>query len=287
MRYRIGLLQMDVTTGDVAANLDKVEKLAEEAGSLGAQLVVAPEICTTGYAFERFGELGEPLTGPSASRLSELARRLHVWLGAGLVERDETTGHLSNTYVLFDPDGRLARAYRKLHRWWYRERDFFTAGTDLGLVDTDLGRLGVMICYDGRFPEVARALTLEGAELVIWPQHWPWPPHARPQHLEIIGRARAIENSVFVATVNRVGRDEGDGLAYCGRSFVADPLGDFVAAGNEREGVFVGTVDTDMVAEVRGRVAAFTERRPDLYRPVVDRVEPATGRTTGSGGSPS
>ncbi|MFQ6673030.1 MAG: carbon-nitrogen hydrolase family protein, partial [Candidatus Tectimicrobiota bacterium] len=216
------------------------------------------------------------LDGPSVGHIRAQAARLGEWAGAGFVERDSASGRLHNCYILVDRQGAVVATYRKLHRWWHREREFFTAGDRFGLADTEFGRLGIMICYDGRFPEVARALTLEGAQLIVWPQHWPWPPYARPQHLEILGRSRAIENSVYVATVNRTGRDQAEGIVYCGHSFIADPLGDFVAAGGEREGVLIGEVDTDLIAATHARVNAFVERRPELYRSIVERREPSS-----------
>lgn len=265
---------MPIATGDAAANLATFEELSARAHGLGSDLVLTPEIFTTGYWFDRYDELAEPLDGPSVSRVRARAAELGVWVGAGFVERDSTSGRLHNTYVLVDRRGEIAAVYRKVHRWWYREREFFAPGGGLGLADTEFGRLGIMICFDGRFPEVARALTLEGAHLIIWPQHWPWPPQARPHHMEIMGRSRAIENSVYVATINRTGQDSPEGIRYCGRSFLADPRGDLLASGGEEPGVLVGEVDTDLVTVVREGVNAFVERQPALYRAVTERHQP-------------
>jgi predicted amidohydrolase len=213
------VLQMSARAGDLAANVDRFVELVESHAG-GADLVVAPELVTSGYDLDvlarRGQELAEPLDGPTASRVSELAKQLGTTLVLGMLERDGDV--LYDTVVAVSPDGRVL-PYRKSHLY-PSELELFAAGTELVVAPTPAGRLGMMICFEHAFPEVATALALRGAEILVIPSAVP----VGYEHLLTLRtRARAQDNQVFAVACNLTG----DG--FCGRSLVADPRGEVIA----------------------------------------------------------
>ncbi len=252
------LVQMDVASGDVAGNLTRVERLV--AGRPDpADLIVLPETFTTGCAFERLRDLAEPLNGRTGSALSALARRRRAYVAGSFAEAGSAGVH--NTFVLFDRGGALRMIYRKAHLVpMMDEPDYVSPGDRVGICQTEFGKWGAMICYDLRFPELARRLTLDGAELIIVPAEFPAP---RLNHWRILVQARAVENQAFVVAVNRVG---GDGTyTFFGHSAVVDPWGEIAVEGGKEEAVLTCRIDLDAVEEVRRRVPALKGRRPEVY----------------------
>jgi predicted amidohydrolase len=249
------VLQMSARAGDLAGNLDRfVELVRGHAG--GADLVVAPELVTSGYDLDvlarRGRELAEPLGGPTAARLSELAGQVGATLVLGMLEQDG--GVLYDTAVTATPDGRVL-PYRKSHLH-PTELELFAAGTELVVAATPAGRLGMMICFEHAFPEMATALALRGAEILVVPSAVP----VGYEHLLTLRtRARAQDNQVFAVGCNLTG----DG--FCGRSLVADPRGDVLAEAGVEETVFRAALDLAAIGRERVREPALRFRRPDLY----------------------
>jgi len=250
------VLQMAAHTGELPANVDRLAELVRKHAD-GAELVVAPELVTSGYDLEvlarRGTELAEPLDGPTAARVSELATETGATLVFGMLERDGDV--LYDTAVVAAPGGELV-PYRKSHLY-PTESELFAAGTELVVASTPAGRLGMMICFEHAFPDVATTLALRGAQILVIPSAVP----VGYEHLLTLRtRARAQDNQVFAVACNLTG----DG--FCGGSLVADPRGDVVAEAGVEETVLRAVLDLAAIDREREREPALRLRRPDLYR---------------------
>ena len=256
---RVAAVQAAGST-DKAANLAKVRRLVAGALARRPSSVVLPE------AFMHdFGDLGtplarvaEPLDGPFVAALTELARAYRIAIAAGMFERSDEAKLAYNTLVVVDVDGALIGHYRKIHlfdSFGYRESDRLKAG-DLRPVVVDLFgmRIGLLTCYDLRFPELARLLVAEGAEVLCVPAAWMRGP-LKEDHWDVLLRARAIENTCFVVAAGQVG------TSYIGRSMVVDPMGFPLGSLGSDEGVVVADLDRARLDEVRSRNPALEHRR--------------------------
>jgi 5-aminopentanamidase len=273
-----GVAQTDPRFGEHARNLETCIAQLERAAAAGCRLVVLPECATSGYMFATVDDAAhaaEPIPGPSTEALGQACARLDLHCVAGLLERDGDT--LRNTAVLVGPEGLVGR-YRKTHLPYLGVDRFVVPGEEPpDVYETPLGRIGIEICYDLRFPELTRALALRGAEIVVHPTNWPAP--VRPL-ADFLTRARAAENHVFLLTANRVGRE--GGTEFCGRSQIVDPLGTRLAeADEEREELVVAEIDPAEARE-KDRVIVpgeyelhlFGDRRPELYGALVEEAHP-------------
>lgn len=278
----------------LADALAAVTKSVGEAVAAGADLVVLPEIWTPGYfAFDSYAAAADDAESIRI-HLSELATRHRIHLhGGSFVQR--RGDDLFNNSVLFGPDGAVLGEYAKIHLFGFgsREPDVLTPGNSPTVVDTGLGRIGMAVCYDLRFPELFREMTDRGAELILVASAW---PHPRVEAWTTLARARATENQVFVVAANGTG-PTASGPSLCGASGVYDPWGVAVARGGDEQAVITATIDLSQVVSARGRLRQLADRRlvapsqPRLAfrrsgeRPLmmdVDRVEIAgyTGRDT-------
>jgi predicted amidohydrolase len=261
-------VQLLTVTGDPAANVARIAQLGRELKDAHPQLalLVAPELAVTGYsAGERFANLAEPWPdGDSLRALAALAAELEVVLVAGYAEATGAPGPIYDSAAVFEADGRPIASVRKSH-CLESERRFFADGDELPCVATSLGRLGVMVCWDAAFPEVARTHALAGADLLVTIGAWE-DPHVRDW--ELIAAARAFDNVTPLVAVNRAGLD-GD-VSFSGHSRIVDCLGVTVAElGPEPDGLLVGTVDLDATGAVRaGYGSQLRDRRPELYAAV-------------------
>ncbi len=280
----LGLVQ-SAASRDPAENLDRAVAGIEEAVRRGARLVCLQELFRSRYfcqseEHEHF-ELAEPIPGPSSEVLGKLAARLGVAVVASLFER-RAGGVYHNTALVLGPDGRIVTRYRKMHipdDPLYYEKFYFTPG-DLGFPSAELGgvRVGTLVCWDQWFPEAARLTALAGAEILLYPTAIGWqfdegPEVDAAQHdaWETVQRAHAIANGVFVAAVNRVGR-EGD-IRFWGRSFVADPFGRVLArASGEQDEVLVVECDLAQVERARREWPFLRDRRIDAYGDLTRRL---------------
>jgi predicted amidohydrolase len=234
---------MDVRYGDVAANLQKAEACAVEAARAGANLLLLPELWSSGLDMER---AAEHAGRGSDSAMAEIARRHRLWVYGSIPMRGQD-GKVRNSGLLIGVDGRCLAAYSKLHLFRPMEEDcYFQAGDSVVIADTAWGRAGLAICYDLRFPELFRALCAGGAKVVLLVAEWPYP---RLAHWQTLLRARAIENQVFVVACNRAG--ESKGLRFCGHSCVIDPWGETVVEAGDSELLVTAEIDVSRVDEVR------------------------------------
>lgn len=267
---RIALLQAAGRPGDVACNLAKVRRAARSAARAGARLLITPEAFTSGYNIgaRRVAELAEPIDGPSAGELSAIAATHGLAILAGLPERDGTAVY--DTSLLLDARGEAVASYRKTHLLGEADRAAYAPGGHLVLAEIDGVRVGLLLCWDVEFPEPARQLALAGVHLLAVPASL----MAGAEHVaEVIVPTRAAENRVYIAYVNRVGRERD--LRYIGRTCLAAPDGTRIAAGPAEEVLLVADVDPRVVARARAAGPAPDDPRPCLYQ------APAAGAVAG------
>ncbi|HSR50587.1 MAG TPA: carbon-nitrogen hydrolase [Acidobacteriota bacterium] len=281
---KIGLVQMSCGE-DLEANFAKALDGIRQAAQGQAQVVCLQELFRSRYfcseeEVERF-DLAEPIPGPSSQRLGEACKEWGIYLVAPVFEK-RAPGLYHNSSVLIDPRGRIVGHYRKMHipdDPGFYEKFYFAPG-DLGFSasQTSAGNLGMLICWDQWFPEAARLTALKGAEVLFYPTAIGWAEGekdevrtAQHQAWETVQRGHAVANGVFVAAVNRVGR-EGN-LTFWGQSFVCDPFGQVIArASGEEEEVLVVDCDLSRVEEVRRHWPFLRDRRIDAYQGIERRV---------------
>lgn len=247
---RIAALQMQAVSGDVAANLRRIEHAALEARDKGASVLVTPELALTGYgAGEMILRLAEPANGETARRLGEIARRTEVAILTGFAER---AGDSVYNSALFVQDDKPAVVYRKSHLYGDYERALFRPEKPMaGIIEFKGLKLGMLICYDVEFPENVRRLARAGAQAVLVPTALPASDHAALIAQKMIP-VRAFENQIFVAYVNHCGAD--DRFAYAGLSGIAAPDGTLMAkAGAQKEALLLAKVEP---ADYRASAAA-------------------------------
>ena len=289
-KFVLGLIQMRCTK-DAAENLSRVTDKIREAARRGAQIICAHELfrgeyfCRTEDA--SLFDLAEPVPGATTEALAKVARENKIVLVASLFER-RAAGIYHNTCAVLDADGSFLGAYRKMHipdDPLYYEKFYFTPG-DLGFpnFDTRYGRIGVQICWDQWYPEGARIVALQGAQVIFYPTSIGWHPAEKKEFgaaqldaWRTIQRAHAIANGVYVAVVNRVGFEgnpaAGDpGIEFWGNSFVADPFGQAVAqASNDKEEILVVECDPTKSEDTRRNWPFLRDRRIDAYEPILKR----------------
>jgi len=283
-RVAVSLIQLASEPLAPAANAERMAThVLAEAREHGAELVVFPELATTGYvtsarddAFaEQLYAASEPVPGPTTDRLAAAAREAGAYVVAGVSQRHPRIPEvLYNTGVLIDPAGEIAGVQHKVHAC-RDEKEYFVSGDRVDVFETALGTLGLQLCYDVRFPELARVQALAGAELIVSL----WASAVQPGRVpidSIIARCatRAMENALFFAGCNRTGTDHGQ--VFYGRSAIAGPDGGTLAASDgDREEAVRATLEGTALRAQRRYLTIFRDRRPDLYAPIVERLSDA------------
>ncbi len=272
---QVAVAQIEPRLGEKERNLEACLARMEETAARGAELLVLPECAIPGYMFDSAEEalaFAEEIPGPSTEILEQACRRLGLHVVCGLLERDGDT--LRNAAVLVGPDG-LIGTYRKTHLPFLGVDRFAVPGDELSVYETPLGRVGVEICYDLRFPEVTRALALGGADIVAHPTNFPM---AAKVQTELITVARAAENRIYLLTANRVGKERWG--EFCGWSQIVDPYGKRLAeAGETEEILLVAEIDVekardkDYVVPGEYELYLFGHRRPELYGALVEETQ--------------
>jgi predicted amidohydrolase len=264
--YLLGAVQM-TSTADRARNLATALRLVGEAADLGARLVGLPEnFAFMGRDEDRIAN-AETLEGPTLSAIREVARARRIWIVAGSVAEDVgQAGKTANTSVLVADDGSIAAAYRKIHLFdvnipdgaRYAESETVAPGDKAVLAATAIGRIGLTICYDLRFPELYRQLSGLGAEVIFIPAAFTL--FTGKDHWEVLLRARAIENLCYVVAPAQVGRHSANRLTY-GNAMVVDPWGTVLARCPDGEGVCVARFDRARMEKARQELPALKHRR--------------------------
>ena len=291
---KVALVQ-ERADADPLVNLDRMLARVTEAAAAGAGLVLLQELHNTRYFCQTEDsanfDLAEPIPGPSTERLAEAAKTHGCVVVASLFER-RAAGLYHNTAVVLDSDGSLAGRYRKMHipdDPGYYEKFYFTPG-DLGFepIDTSVGRLGVLVCWDQWYPEAARLMALAGAELLLYPTAIGWDPNddaaeqARQREAwQLVQRGHAVANGLPLLACNRVGFEPdpsggGGGAQFWGSSFVAGPQGELLAeAGTEAPELLLAVVDLDRSESLRRIWPFLRDRRIDAYGDLLKRFRDA------------
>jgi predicted amidohydrolase len=253
--------------GDKSANLERAERLIRLAAARGANLAALPEVFN--WRGKRADESAnaEDLNGPSLSLVSRLAAELKIFIVAGsITERVAGQGKCSNTSVLFADDGRRAAVYRKIHlfdvdlpgRVTIKESDAKSSGREVIWRETSLGTIGLTICYDLRFPELYRRLAFAGVKIVTIPSAFTFP--TGEAHWEVLLRARAIENQLFIVAPGQFGANV-HGFSDYGNSMIVDPWGRVLARAADQEGVVLAPIDIDYLERIRRELPALSHAR--------------------------
>lgn len=286
----VGLVQQSCTA-DKAGNMEKLAQGIARAAEQGAELVVLQELHNTLYFCQsedtNLFDLAEPIPGPSTEFYGSLAKKYNIVLVTSLFER-RAAGLYHNTAVVFERDGSIAGTYRKMHipdDPAYYEKFYFTPG-DLGFhpIQTSVGRLGVQVCWDQWYPEGARLMALQGAELLIYPTAIGYESSDTPQEQErqreawtTVQRGHAVANGLPVIAVNRTGHEpdptgQTNGITFWGSSFVCGPQGEFLHRSpiNEEE-VVVVEIDLKRSENVRRWWPFLRDRRIECFEPLTKR----------------
>lgn len=289
-KIKIGLIQM-ASEATPKANLNKAVQKIRQAASKGAKIICLQELFCSDYFCQtcdpkNFG-LAETIPGPSTQLLCKLAKEKAVVIIASLFEK-RTEGVYHNTAVVIDADGKLVGKYRKMHipdDPNFYEKFYFAPG-DLGFQShkTKYGQIGVLVCWDQWFPEAARLTALAGAQILFYPTAIGWHKsdaavaNAQKDGWETVQRGHAVANEVFVAAVNRVGKEKD--VTFWGNSFIADPFGGIIAkADGKNEEILIAEIDFAQIEETRHGWPFLRDRRIDAYGAITERfIDPQQAR---------
>jgi omega-amidase len=261
--FHVSLLQMDITLGEPDRNFEKLSIMLEQAvhAEPKPDVIVFPEMWNTGYALEQIQQLADEDGERTKQIISAFCLKHQVNVIAGSIA-EKKADEVRNTVYVFNRLGELTSHYSKMHLFRLMDEEkFLTSGETIGKVEIEGIPAGVMICYDIRFPELARTLALDGAKILFVPAEW---PHPRLHHWRTLLMARAIENQMFVVSCNRVGTS--GSTHFFGHSLIIDPWGEIIAEGAEQEEIISAAIDIAEVDKVRRRIPVFEDRRPELYK---------------------
>jgi deaminated glutathione amidase len=258
------------STPEKEENRETGEALIREAVSAGADLVALPELWSCHGLQKVYRENAEPIPGPTTEFLGNLARELGVYvLGGSILEGGPGAQRLSNTATFFSPSGEMTAVYRKIHLFDVKVSDEefvesanIAPGNEIVTAKAGAATVGLSVCYDVRFPELYRLLTLRGAEILAVPAAFTL--QTGKDHWEILLRARAVENQAFVIAPAQWGR-KADGRWTYGRSMIVDPWGTVLATCPDRDGYTLATLDLAYLNRIRTEFPALANRRPEAY----------------------
>lgn len=261
---KIALIQMEIIDGNVKLNVEKAISLIKKAVSLGAKIVALPELWTTGYDLKNIITLSTSKENLKALLLLQnFARSNDIYIVGGSIATN-IGGYLYNRAYLISNNGSIVATYDKLHLIpLFKEDLYFSPGKKLCSYDLSNIKCGILICYDLRFPELARDLTIKkGCNILFIPSEW---PSIRGEHWLVLNRARAIENQLYICAINRVGTNEN--INFFGNSLIIDPYGDIIARGpKNNEEVIVENIEISKVEEARETIPSLKGIRMELYK---------------------
>ncbi|EDQ92339.1 uncharacterized protein MONBRDRAFT_14153 [Monosiga brevicollis MX1] len=269
---RIALAQLQVTSNK-QQNIEGAVRAIAEAAKAGARLVTLPECFNCPYGTKYFGTYAEPIPGESTAALSRAAKENGVYVVGGSIP-ERAADKLYNTCTVFNPDGDLIATHRKIHLFdidipgkiTFKESETLSPGDAPTMFKTDFGHVGVGICYDMRFPELAQLYAEQGCSLLLYPGAFNMT--TGPAHWELLQRGRALDNQLFVATASPARNASADYQAW-GHSSCVDPWGTVIATTDEQPGLVYADLDMSKVSEVRHNIPIREQKRHDLYRLVV------------------
>jgi len=264
-QIKAALAQISCKVGDKAYNIHKMATYITRARKQNADLIIFPELSLTGYTTrDRTYELAEAIPGPSTEKIEEMAKQSKMHIIYGMIEKSaKANAVIHNTAVLTSPKGTIG-CYRKMYlptHSVFEEKRYFRQGHDAPVYSTDIGKIGMMICYDIFFPETARLLRLKGAELIACISA---SPAVRRNYFETLTTARALENTVYLAFTNLVGIE--DGLQFWGGNRLITPNGKIIAqAKYDEDDMVLGIIDYTDLARAETFLPTLRDLRPELY----------------------
>lgn len=259
VKTTIAVIQMNIAFGNPEENRKQARKKIEKAAAKGSQVIVLPELWTTGYDLSRFEAIAETLDGPTHDMLRDLATYHQVTIIGSVAERDGNQFY--NTLVTYDQSGARVGTYRKAHLFrLMNEEKYLHSGNAKGNFTVGDAPVAGLICYDIRFPEWVRTHMLDGSRALFVVAEWPKP---RIDHWRNLLISRAIENQCFVIACNRVGADPNN--QFGGHSIVIDPWGKVVEEAGSHEEILHAEIDMMDVDTIREQIPIFQDRRPGLY----------------------
>jgi omega-amidase len=258
-KLTVAISQIDLVLGKPQKNLETIQTDIVHAKLHHADVIVLPELWSSAYDLENAGTLASKLGDGMFAIIAQQAREHQIAIVGSLLESDG--GKVYNTSTFIDANGNRLGTYRKLHLVpMLDEPRFLTGGDDAPVFDAPFGKFALAVCYDLRFPELWRHYALSGAQIVFLSAEW---PTKRITHWRTLVPARAIENQIFIAATNRVGKSKDE--RFGGHSMVVNPWGEAVAQAASRADLLVAEIDLAEVSSVRERVPVFKDRRADVY----------------------
>lgn len=266
---KVGLVQMDICE-DKETNIKKAEEMIDQVAEEGAKVVILPEMFNCPYQTSLFPEYAEKEEGNTWQQLSKWAKEYDIYLVGGSIPEIDEYDKVYNTSYIFNDKGKLIGKHRKMHLFdidvkggqTFKESDTLTPGDRVTVFDTPYGKMGVLICYDLRFPELSRLMVQKGAEFIIVPGAFNMT--TGPAHWEILFRCRAVDNQVYTLGVAPARNSKSNYISY-GNSIIVDPWGKVVDRLGDKEGTLVVNLDLDRIKEVRREVPLLNHLRTDLY----------------------
>lgn len=269
-KIKLALCQMNVVD-DKKANLKKASSMIAESAEKNADFIILPEMFNCPYSNEKFIEYGEDEhESCTLNEISRLAKENNVYILAGSIPERESD-KLYNTSYLFDKTGQIIAKHRKMHlfdidvkdRITFKESDVLTAGDEFTIADTEFGKIGIGICYDIRFVELARIMVEKGALVLVYPGAFN--QTTGPAHWELLFRSRALDNQTFCIGVAPALNEDASYHSY-GHSIVTNPWGELIAEASEKEELIICEIDLDEIKKVREELPILKNKREDLYR---------------------
>lgn len=260
---KVAIAQL-ITSPDKIANLKKAKEYIENAKKMGADFVCLPETfmidLTPGL---NYADVAETLDGPFVSGLAESARENNIYVICGMFESEKGENvRAYNTTIVLNREGKIIHKYHKTHLYdafaYQESKSVIPGDGPLQVFETEFGTIGLLVCYELRFPEVSRQLALQGADVLMVPTAW-LSGYLKEEQFEILIRSRAIENTVYVCACDQVG------TGHAGRSMVVDPMGVIIGSTGEEESMFVADIDFERINRVREKNPCVAQRRTEFY----------------------
>jgi omega-amidase len=271
MKIKISVCQIHVSNNK-KANLVKAKDLITDAAAAGSRIVILPEMFNCPYESSFFEKFAEEFPGPTTNFISSLAKNLSVYIIGGSVPEKEN-GKIYNTSYTFNPEGMLIGKHRKIHLFdadihtpggiKFKESDTLSYGDNVTVFETKYCKIGVAICYDMRFGELIRKMTLLGAKIIVIPAAFNMT--TGPAHWHLLARTRALDNQVYFIAASP-SRNEKDIYTSYGHSLVVDPWGKILAEKDEKEGLLFCEIDLDYVEQIRTQLPILKHRRDEIYK---------------------
>ena len=257
-KFKAGVVQFDIKAGEIEANLNTVFIYLEKLVSANVSLAVLPEMFSCSFDNKNLIHHTK-ITDKVLKQLSFFAKKNQIAIAGSLPVKEEEK--IFNTMVFIDRDGKIKHKYKKMHIFRLTDEHlYYTPGNKIAVIDSSFGRTGLMICYDLRFPELARILSLQGVNMIIVSAQW---PELRKEQWHTLIRARAIENQLFMVCSNRTGT-EGN-LKFPGMSMIVDPMGNVLKEAEDKETCIFSDIDLKLVNDCRKLIPCFEDRRDDIY----------------------